>query len=416
MARHPLEIAPGCGRLTEAWQNQTRERQFLLVAIPSLDRPSAVSLAEKLSVEARTLEGVAVSIYNNGATRSIAEAAMRLPDVAFEHDDAAGLSRARNRALRASDAVYVLFLDDDIIPPAGFLKRVVATLREFSPDILGAPIEPVFDCEPSAWLPLEYVTRRKAQQSGWVARGAVSGGNFAVRRVLALAIGGFREDLGMAGRRMAFLEELEFVLRYRASPKRTGAGIYYALDCAVGHPMPREATTLQYLARRAWRSHFEKGRLFVGLARPERRNAYRLATLAALITTIGGAVLAAPAASVRDGFGKTCARYRLASIGAIGLTLGAMRAGGKPAFSPPEKILRQGADFKHAPGPEFDTWAFHVVRFRGRPSLRILLRLLLDSPATAIEVAEPSPGDVVFRALGFVSRAGDTPPAGRSPA
>jgi hypothetical protein len=404
MARGVDEIAPCGGGLNdrENFDAPAAAAEFLTVAISTLDRPGAIGLARALAGEARALKGVGVSIFSNGPTNHLAPEAAGLQGVDYFHDEVAGLSRARNRALRTSTARYVLFLDDDVVPPSGYLARVVDSLGSHAPDILGAPIDPMFDEAPPASLPIEYVTRRKAQKSGWLTHGAVSGGNFAVRRDVALQIGGFREDLGMTGTRMAFLEELEFVLRYRASPIRSEPGIYYDLDCALAHPMPADTTRISYLTKRAWRSHYEKGQFFAQIAGERRRGAYRCATIAAVFATIIGRAVSTPREWAKDGVGKSLARTRLAIAGAAGVAAGAILAHGSADFPHPEKTLHLGDSCIDGIDQETDLWAYGAVRFRGRPSLRSILKMTLEAPATAIESEAPGPPTDILCALSFL--------------
>ena len=393
-----------CCSVTETRTSPKLAEPFLTIAICTLDRVQAPSLARRVASSAAAFPDVQITVHNNGPRSSIEEEVKSLAHVRFEYDAQPGLSRARNSALSKSRAQYVHFLDDDVSIDDGYVSRLRNALLIHSPDIIGAPINPKFDEQPQTSIPLEYVTRLKSSDSGWLWRGTVSGGNFGVRRALALSIGGFREDLGMMGDRLGFLEELEFVLRYRASSIRRGAGIYYAIDCSVLHDAPKNKTSLRYLATRAWSSHFQRGRLFASLASGKRRRAFKIAALAALMNI--------PRSAVRDMATKPLAarasKAMLSATGSAGLACGALTAPRRDSnasnFPQPDLIRRYSPNERENPLARLndDEWRYSGIEVPGRPPLADLLRHALEAPRTRVIVLDPRALDFILSATGLI--------------
>ncbi len=394
---------------------------FLTAAICTLDRASALETARALVEQATAAGGIEILLVNNGSSETIRPSVPA--GLHYVHEPAPGLSLARNAAVAAARGRFILFVDDDIVAPPGYLAAVVETLKVRDPDILGGPVHPVLSAAKPRWLSPERLDRLKSRTSGWTPEGSVSGGNFAVRRSLFEEMGGFRADLGMVGARLGFLEEYEFVLRYRAWAGRTGAGIYYAHDCAVGHASPAEKMRFSYLAARAWKSHAERGRLYSALAPGRRRLAFRLSSAAIAVS----ATTAGLAAAVlrRSGHARALSDWALDAVGRFGQLAGAL-AGGARAASPksgrrlqvavgeaaaasgegvPLRISIANGKPEALAATRADFWAYDRIAFDRMPDLRTLARLALEFPRAEIEAPATGPIGSLLSALGFVSPA-----------
>lgn len=255
-------------------------RYTLGVAICTYDR--AATLAGLLkSIAGNSARPDRLLVINNGPDKLSEAVAASAPEgvrVEYLRLATPGLSVARNAALDALDHDYILFLDDDVRLPSGYFAALREAIDEHAPDMLGGPIQAIFESQPPLWLPEEFVSRRKRPNSGWLTEEGVSGGNFAVRRDVFSRIGGFDANLGMQGRRLGFLEEYEFTLRYRIATERPA--IFYCAECVVGHLTPPDKHGFTYLARRHAKAHWQKGRLFAALAAS--RRGLRIAALAQL--------------------------------------------------------------------------------------------------------------------------------------
>jgi GT2 family glycosyltransferase len=130
---------------------------------------------------------------------------------------------AMNRGLLEASHPIVLFLDDDIIPHSRLVEEHACALEETGAALVaGRVIQPWqtgrdFSDEPS----FHFASLRP----GWISE--FMGGNFSVRREIALRLGGFDEQFV----RVAYNFEAEFAYRIR----RSGYQIYYKPDAFIHH-------------------------------------------------------------------------------------------------------------------------------------------------------------------------------------
>jgi len=139
-----------------------------------------------------------------------------------------GLSRARNLGLREADGDFVAFTDDDVLVDPGWsaaLRRGFARTADVGivtglvpPAEITTAAQAQFDRK-MKWsrnLAPHVYSMRDREQYSWPfpysAGNFGTGANFAVRRMLALELGGFNECLG-AGTRTAGSEDLEMFVR-----------------------------------------------------------------------------------------------------------------------------------------------------------------------------------------------------------
>lgn len=169
-----------------------------------------------------------------------------------------GLSHARNRGCREARGEYLLYLDDDAIPSDGHLRNVLAVIDACSPDIFGGPIFPYYTTPKPSWFRDEYEVRKYAEESGFSTTCGVSGGNYGIRKAILQQLGLFDAAYGMVGNRLGLLEERKVLERYRKVTPLDAQKVYYALECAVQHHVPRKKMKLLYMLRR----HYLAGRLW----------------------------------------------------------------------------------------------------------------------------------------------------------
>ncbi len=228
-----------------------------------------------------------------------------------------GLAIARNTALREARGDVVVFVDDDVTFHDGWLASWPATFQDPSVAAAGGPIQPVFPPE----VPAAFVRAVMADDPGIVghyehgdrpcpivARGAVAhprGGNMALRRAVALDMGGFREDLGWGKQRIPG-EETEFFQRLH----RRGGTVLYVPGARVNHHLDAARTNLEYLKR--W--HLGYGRASV-LMRPRPSPWLRVAKVCeqSVVFTVYGLRSLAPS----NRLNLRCVRKRQQALGRL---------------------------------------------------------------------------------------------------
>jgi glycosyltransferase involved in cell wall biosynthesis len=147
-----------------------------------------------------------------------------------------GLSRARNIALKCTEANVVAFPDDDCWYPPNLLERVANLLSRHpewdglagrAVDEVGKPVAGQLDASHGTMTILN-VWRRAATYTVFL------------RRRLINVVGAFDEQLGPgSGTRWGGAEDLDYIAR----GLRAGCSVYYNPTLKVHHPETREQST-----------------------------------------------------------------------------------------------------------------------------------------------------------------------------
>jgi len=199
-------------------------------------------------------------VDNNSTDRTgdvVAARARTFPvPVRYLFEPAQGKSNALNTGMSRARGRVIVFTDDDVDVPPGWLDAAVRPLLERQDiDYTGGPVRPAWGAPRPTWLdergnlggtiavkdhggePFIFEERQKT----------ALGVNMAVRRTLVQRIGGFRPDLGRNGRSLLGQEQAEFFYRSR----RAGARGLYVPDMWLAHAVPAARLTRGYF-RRWW--------------------------------------------------------------------------------------------------------------------------------------------------------------------
>lgn len=143
--------------------------------------------------------------------RAIADGDGRL---SYYHINEVGLSRAYNRGITLTDGEIIAFTDDDCVAPADWIRTVEAAfVEEPDADLLYGQVVPLEEGDESGLTPNLQFDRpeRLSRADGFRVFGM--GANFAARRRLFDAIGGFDEIMGGGG---ALKSSQDYDLAYRS--------------------------------------------------------------------------------------------------------------------------------------------------------------------------------------------------------
>lgn len=172
----------------------------------------------------------------------------------------AGLSRARNASLAATDTPLLAFLDDDAVACPTWLASKIAAFGQFGPTVhaVGGRVRPRFGAPRPAWLNdnmLAYLSvldlgeqTRLLRPGEWVV-----GANISYRTEQLRQAGGFSTALGRVGSGAALMsnEETELADRIGAA----GGLVGYAPDAEVEHFVPADRLSQDWFRRRiAWQA------------------------------------------------------------------------------------------------------------------------------------------------------------------
>lgn len=227
----------------------TRNRATLL--------PECIVALRRQRTDVR-FEVVVVDNGSDDATPQVVrEWAGRDPRIRLVQEPTAGLSRAKNAGIRSARGELLLFTDDDVVLPEGWIAAFADFFRtpRARPTLAGGPVFAIaHDLSPwPAWitagataeLPRLYHgdRTRRLEQYDWL-----WGANMGAPRQLFEAIGGFDEDVGVSGDRRGTYEDVELVQRVAAS----GGESWYLPAAVLHHRTSLEAARPRTLAAKAF--------------------------------------------------------------------------------------------------------------------------------------------------------------------
>lgn len=241
----------------------------MTVAIPTRDRPDYLDVTLASVVPQAEAAGGEVLVVSDGPHPASAAIARRHGARVLTLPRPSGLNAARNAALDAAEAPLVVFADDDVLAPPGWLDAYVhGAWRHPEIDLFGGPIRPLLEgsrlptCgrEPAPITALDEGSADRVVDYVW-------GANMAVRpRALARA-GRFDESLQGRG------DEEEWQDRLREG----GGRVLYLAGAGLEHRRTAADSRLWRLARADYR-----------LGRSARRNDARKAQTPTLMSELRG--------------------------------------------------------------------------------------------------------------------------------
>jgi glycosyltransferase involved in cell wall biosynthesis len=166
----------------------------------------------------------------------------------------AGLSRARNAALEASERDVVLFLDDDALAPPRWAALHLDAFGRFErTGTTGGPIGLEWPAGRPAWVTDTVVGWYSSLELGddtgpFPTEHGPYGTNMTVHRKAALSVGGYDPHLGRGGTKLLSGEEPDLTRRLREA----GWGAVYAAGAAVVHQVSPDRLERRWLLRRGW--------------------------------------------------------------------------------------------------------------------------------------------------------------------
>ena len=226
------------------------------IAICTLNRGTV--LAETLAAVSPLLSSPAseLIVVDNGSTDETEQILGEFTrsttgNVRALREPRAGLSAARNRAVREARGDLLFFLDDDAVPAAGWLDAYAQAFRDPRVAAAGGPVEPIFDGPLPAWLDTRFLPYLSAWERGEAAidlkyNELPRGANMVFRRSRFAAYGEFMEQLGRRGASLRSCEEIEFCLRL----ERGGERIVYVPGASVRHRVATGRLDLAWMRRR----------------------------------------------------------------------------------------------------------------------------------------------------------------------
>ena len=164
-----------------------------------------------------------------------------------------GLSSARNTGIRTTSQSIVAFIDDDAVAERDWLAHLCRALSDGGVMGAGGHSLPLWEGEPPAWFPDEFLWVVGCSYAGMARSGPARnglGGCMAFRAEALEGVGGFDEAIGRVGLRPVGGEETELCIRVRdAWPSKR---IVVVEGATLHHRVPRERQQPVYFAKRCF--------------------------------------------------------------------------------------------------------------------------------------------------------------------
>ena len=166
-----------------------------------------------------------------------------------------GLSGARNTGVDTATGDVVAFLDDDALPPAGWLEALRAPVTDPATTGVAGGVEPAWEGgRAPRWFPMEFGWVVGCDYVGLAPDGAQVrnpiGASMALRREPLVAAGGFSELVGRVGALPVGCEETELAIRL--AQRDPAVRIVRAATHPVAHLVPADRQRLRYFVSRCW--------------------------------------------------------------------------------------------------------------------------------------------------------------------
>jgi glycosyltransferase involved in cell wall biosynthesis len=221
------------------------------------------ALTHLLAQSAPSLTTEIIVVDNNSTDETpivVAEAARdaRFP-VVYLYEPRQGKSFALNHALAIARSDVLALTDDDVLPAADWLARIVANFRAHDITFVFGKVLPRWGVKPppellsaraqDIWGPLaivDYGEEPEAYRPENLLQRLPIGANLAFARRALVAIGGWRTDLGKVNNTLISGEDHEIFMRLRRYELYAGQ---YDPQISVRHFVPASRLTRKYFRR-----------------------------------------------------------------------------------------------------------------------------------------------------------------------
>jgi GT2 family glycosyltransferase len=168
------------------------------VVIPTRDRPHLLAATVNSILAGRDLPAEIVIIDQSATAGDLAIGGPLPSGCRVRHLTVAtrGLSRARNEGVRVAESELIVFVDDDMLADAGWLRALVEPLMSDADLVITGRVLPGPQEIPGGFVPALVQRPEPAEFRGRLDTDVLAGGNMAVRRSAFNTVGGFDPRLG----------------------------------------------------------------------------------------------------------------------------------------------------------------------------------------------------------------------------
>lgn len=175
------------------------------------------------------------------------------------NEENSGLSYSRTRGVELASGEVIAFLDDDAVARENWVTELVAGYEQTDAIAVGGRMVPRWVTDRPAFLPEEFYwligVNYEARLEDWGEVRNTLGSNMSFRAEVFDAVGGFDEQVGLAGDNQIQAEETELAMRMY---DRFGRGMLYNPEAVVAHKVFEYRTDVGWLLRRAFWQGYSK--------------------------------------------------------------------------------------------------------------------------------------------------------------
>jgi glycosyltransferase involved in cell wall biosynthesis len=168
------------------------------------------------------------SASSGDVPRQLADMLAALPNARLLRVERPGVSFARNAGAGAAHGAYIAYLDDDAVPAADWVERIIHVVKEDDrpPALIGGRILPRWEAPLPGWWParlrgvlsiIEHEGRGEYRTVALPPDLEPYGANMIVHRPTLLAMGGFGPHSGRVGTALLSDEEVQLAWRIQAA-------------------------------------------------------------------------------------------------------------------------------------------------------------------------------------------------------
>jgi len=236
------------------------------VIIPTCQRP-AYLLDVLASVVAQDLpkDEYEILIVDNAPQPTPELAALgnpsSLPPIHYIFEPCNGLHNARHAGAERACGDVLVYIDDDVVCPSGWLAALLAPYTDPEVACVGGRILPLYEVEPPAWLAgfsgfLSLLDRgNEVKELYWPED--IYGCNFSIRKSALVEVGGFNPDSFGEQRLMWYRGDGETGLLFKIYT--AGYKVVYTPHGWLYHRVPANRMTVEYMAQRAFNQALSDG-------------------------------------------------------------------------------------------------------------------------------------------------------------
>lgn len=204
---------------------------------------------EKQYVEKAQYEVIVVDNNSTDNTKEVVEEYCgRNSNFRYVFEENQGLSHARNRGAKESEADWVGYVDDDGKVRENYIEQALYTIENFDFDCFGGKVVNWFKYGKPRWYSEIYDPEKEKYKEICEYEGFVSGGISFYKKAIIIMHGGFSSELGMKGGEMGVGEETRLQVLIKKNGGKTGLNPFITLE----HIVAPEKMNILYFIKRSY--------------------------------------------------------------------------------------------------------------------------------------------------------------------